>query len=56
MLGLTSRSGMRELTVRALLHSAAQGTAGDAEAANLLAAGIDNPILRALLPVLPASA
>jgi DNA-binding SARP family transcriptional activator len=46
---LTSRTGMKELHVRALLHSAALGAAGDAEAAALLAADIDNPVLRALL-------
>ena len=46
---LTSRTGMRELTVRAMLHSAALGDAGDATAAALLAADIDNPELQALL-------
>jgi hypothetical protein len=46
---LTSRTGMRELTVRAMLHSAALGNAGDANAAALLAADIDNPELMALL-------
>ncbi len=46
---LTSRTGMRELTVRAMLHSAALGNAGDASAAALLAADIDNPLLQALL-------
>jgi DNA-binding SARP family transcriptional activator len=42
---LASRTGMRELTVRSLLHGAALGRAGDAEAATLLAADIDNPTL-----------
>ena len=42
---LASRTGMRELTVRALLHSAALGSAGDAAAAAILVADIDNPDL-----------
>jgi hypothetical protein len=46
---LTSRTGMRELTVRAMLHSAALGSPGDASASALLAADIDNPLLQALL-------
>lgn len=45
-----SRTGMRELTVRAMLHSAALGGAGDAEAAALLAADVDSDELRALVP------
>jgi tetratricopeptide (TPR) repeat protein len=49
MRDLTSRTGMKELTVRAMLHSAALGGAGDAAAATLLAAEIDNPRLQALL-------
>ena len=40
-----SRTGMRELTVRALLHGAALGDAGDAALAGLLADEIDNPVL-----------
>jgi hypothetical protein len=44
-----SRTGMRELTVRAMLHGARLGDAGDAEAATLLAAGIDNDQLTPLL-------
>jgi hypothetical protein len=40
---------MRELTVRAMLHSAALGNAGDASAAALLAVDIDNPMLHALM-------
>jgi hypothetical protein len=40
---------MRELTVRALLHSAALGDAGDAAAAALLAAEIDNDQLSSLV-------
>jgi hypothetical protein len=39
---------MRELTVRSLLHGAAAGTPGDAEAARLLAADVDNPQIEAL--------
>jgi tetratricopeptide (TPR) repeat protein len=44
---LSSRTAMREMTVRALLHSAALGAAGAADGAELLAAGIDNPALAA---------
>jgi tetratricopeptide (TPR) repeat protein len=44
-----SRTGMRELTVRAMLHAARRGDHGDAEAATLLAATIDNPLLVPLL-------
>ena len=46
---LASRTGMRELTVRALLHSAALGDAGDAAAAALLATEVDNDELATLL-------
>jgi DNA-binding SARP family transcriptional activator len=46
---LTSRSDMRELTVRSLLHGAALGNEGDRAAARLLAAGIDNPVIDAML-------
>ena len=46
---LASRTGMRELTVRAMLHSAALGGAGDATAAAILAADIDNPALQAAI-------
>jgi hypothetical protein len=38
---------MRELTVRALRHGADLGRDGDATAAGLLGAGIDNPVLGA---------
>jgi tetratricopeptide (TPR) repeat protein len=48
---LASRTGMRELIVRALLHSAAEGRIGDADAADLLAAEIDNPELHALVGI-----
>ncbi len=46
---LTSRTGMRELAVRSLLHGAAVGKAGDAAAAELLAVEIDNPVLARLV-------
>jgi hypothetical protein len=36
---------MRELTARAMLHGAALGHDGDAAAAGMLAASIDNPVL-----------
>lgn len=51
---LASRTGMRELTVRALLHGAALGRTGDGPAAALLADQIDNPALTALIPSDPA--
>jgi hypothetical protein len=46
---LASRTGMKELTVRSLLHGAALGHDGDASAAALLAADIDNPSLHSLV-------
>ncbi|CAN5313956.1 hypothetical protein BH20ACT22_BH20ACT22_05670 [soil metagenome] len=46
---MASRSGMRELVVRAAVHRARLGDEGAAEAARALAAGIDNPILADLL-------
>lgn len=46
---LASRTGMREMTVRSMLHSAGLGGAGDRSAATLLAAEIVNPELTALL-------
>jgi DNA-binding SARP family transcriptional activator len=49
MLDHASRTGMRELTVRAMLHQAAAGVRGDAEAAALLAGDIDNPVLAPLV-------
>ena len=55
---LASRTEMRELTVRSLLHSAALGHQGDGAAAAMLAHAIDNPLLDRLLqmssPVLGA--
>ncbi len=44
---LAARTGMRELTVRALLHAAALGIPGDGAAAVILVADIDNPELHA---------
>ena len=40
---------MRELTIRAMLHEAAAGVRGDAEAAAILAGDIDNPALATLV-------
>jgi DNA-binding SARP family transcriptional activator len=40
---LASRTGMREMSLRALLHGAALGNRGDAAAAAMLAPAIDNP-------------
>ena len=47
-----SRTGMRELLVRGLLHKATRGRHRDgaAEAAALLAAAVDNPRLQLLIP------
>jgi tetratricopeptide (TPR) repeat protein len=42
-----SRTGMRELLVRAMLHGAVLGSRGDAEMAAILATDIDNPELAA---------
>jgi hypothetical protein len=50
----SSRSGMRELTVRAMLHGAALGRPGDAEMAAVIAADIDNPELSALVTAEPS--
>jgi len=47
---LASRTGMRELTVRSMIHGAALGNEGDAAAAVLLAADIENPVLDLILP------
>lgn len=49
MLDRASRTGMRELTVRAMLHEAAGGVRGDAEAAAIVAVDIDNPELAGLV-------
>lgn len=45
----SARTGMRELTVRSMLHAAALGSPGDATAAALLAADVENPQLGLLL-------
>ena len=44
---LAARTGMKEMTLRSLLHGAALGREADAMAATLLAADVDNPILKA---------
>ncbi len=44
-----SRTDMRELTVRAMVHGAALGSRADAEVAALLARDIDNPVLARLV-------
>jgi DNA-binding SARP family transcriptional activator len=49
MTALTTRTGMRELAVRALLHAAALGDPGARSAAALLAADVDNPALARLM-------
>ncbi len=46
---LAARTGMKEMTLRSLLHGAALGREADATAATLLAADLDNPILKAYL-------
>ncbi len=45
---LASRTGMRELNVRSMLHGAVLGREGEAEAAARLARSIANPVLRRL--------
>jgi DNA-binding SARP family transcriptional activator len=49
-----SRTGMRELTVRAMLHGAALGDRGDATVASMLALDIDNPVLAPLVAAVDA--
>ena len=49
MLDRASRTGMRELTVRAMLHGAAAGLPGDAAAAALIADDIESSVLGALV-------
>jgi DNA-binding SARP family transcriptional activator len=46
---LASRHGMRELTVRSLVHGAALGGPGDADGARLMAAELDNPEIHRLV-------
>jgi hypothetical protein len=47
---LAARSGMRELAVRAYLHRGRHGDDSALAAAQILAVGIQNPALAALLP------
>ncbi len=49
MWDVASRAGMKELTVRSLLHRAALGHEGDRLAARLLATDIDNPSVHGLI-------
>jgi DNA-binding SARP family transcriptional activator len=53
---LASRTGMRELTVRSLVHGAALGSPSDAEAALLMAADVDNPVVDKLVAELAGGA
>ena len=46
---LAARTGMKELTVRSMLHGAALGHEGRAAAAHILGAEIDNPVIGSLL-------
>ncbi len=50
---LASRTTMREMTVRALVHAAALGGVTAAEGARLLVADIDNPVLDRLVAAAP---
>ena len=50
---IAARSGMRELTVRALLHRASLGDISSGQAARLLIAEIDNPVLSAMVGAAP---
>jgi DNA-binding SARP family transcriptional activator len=52
---LASRTDMREMTVRSLLHGAALGSEQDAEGAALMGAAIDNPLLAAQIAAVRAS-
>jgi DNA-binding SARP family transcriptional activator len=47
--GIAARSGMRDFTVRALMHRASLGDSSSAEAARLLSSEVDNPILSTLV-------
>lgn len=47
--GIAARSGMREFTVRALMHRACLGDSSSAEAAWLLSSEVDNPVLSTLV-------
>lgn len=52
--GIAARSGMREFTVRALMHRASLGDSSSADAARLISGKVDNPILNTLVRA-PAS-
>lgn len=47
--GIAARSGMREFTVRTLIHKAALGDSSSAAAARLLVGEVGNPVLDTLL-------
>ena len=46
---IAARSGMREFTVRALMHRTSLGDSSSAEAARLLSIEVDSPVLSALV-------
>lgn len=46
---LAARTGMRDMTVRALLHGGALGRVEDADGARLLAVGVESPALQVLV-------
>jgi DNA-binding SARP family transcriptional activator len=50
---VAARSGMRELTVRALMHRSSLGDISSGQAAHLLIAEIDNPVLGAMVGAAP---
>jgi hypothetical protein len=50
---IAARSGMREFTVRALMHRASLGDISSGQAARLLIAEIDNPVLSAMVGAAP---
>jgi tetratricopeptide (TPR) repeat protein len=50
---IAARSGMREFTVRALMHRASLGDTSSGQAARLLIAEIDNPVLSAMVGAAP---
>jgi DNA-binding SARP family transcriptional activator len=53
---IAARSGMRELTVRALLHRTSLGERSSAKAAKLLIEEIDNPLLSSMVNGVPGLA
>jgi tetratricopeptide (TPR) repeat protein len=50
---ISARSGMRELTVRALIHRTSLGDLASAKAAKMLSAEIDNPLLKTMVNAIP---